>query len=94
MCEKTGGGSAGVYEKTSGVCEASGWRPVVSQRHSKRKHMVQVEGGGKAGRLEGRAAAGDSSDSEASMSDSSELSLSQTHSHCQSGEKNVHSPDD
>ena len=78
VCEKSGGGSTGVGEKTAGVCEASDWKLVVLKRCSKCKNILQVEGGGKAGRLEDGEAAGDSSNNESYMSDSSELSLSQT----------------
>ncbi len=55
--------------------------------------MVQGEGGAKAVRLEdgaAAAAAADSSDSEASMSDDSELPLSQTHTVTASQEKELY----
>lgn len=70
VSEKTSGGSSGMTELTAGVFETSGWRTVAFQRRSKRKHIVSNEGGGKA-------AAEDSNDIEASMSDCSELLLSQ-----------------
>ncbi len=48
VCQKTGGGSAGVCEQSAGVCEQSagvceesGWRLVVFQRRSKcKKHCA------------------------------------------------------
>lgn len=59
-----------------GVSVASGWKTLT--RSSKRKHIVPVEGERKAGRLEAAAATEGSSDSEASMSECSELSLTGT----------------
>ncbi len=65
------------------ACEA-GWESAPLKQRSKRRNMLTVEVGGKAGRLAGtpsaaenRAALSDSSDSEGCVSDSSDLSHTQ-----------------
>lgn len=63
LCE--GGVAAGA--------EVSGWMPAPATRPSERKNVMNTVGSGKAGRLEEGAAAADSSDSEASVSDCSEI---------------------
>ena len=66
-------------EVTAELCEggaAAGIGDVVKRR-SKRKNVVNAAVGGKAGRLETKPSAADSSDSEGCVSDCSDLSLSQ-----------------
>lgn len=75
VTRKTGRVSS-VSEQSAGVSVASGWKTLT--RSSERKHMVPVEGGKKERRLEAAAATEDSSDSEASMSECIELSLTGT----------------
>ena len=73
----------GEASKEMEACE-SGWGSAPLKQRSKRRSMLTMEVGGKAGRLAGqpsaaenRAALSDSSDSEGCVSDSSDLSHSQ-----------------
>lgn len=67
------GGVTGELCEGAAGAEVSGWMPAPARWSSKHKKVMNMVGGGKAGRLEEGVAAADSSDSEASVSDCCEI---------------------